>query len=39
MPAADNNVRVALSDFIGSQYKQQTGYSDPMSKWGTAANK
>ena len=39
MPAADNNIRVALSDYIGSQYKQQTGYSDPMSKWGTAANK
>ena len=39
MPAADNNVSQALSNFIGTQYKQQTGYSDPMSKWGTAANR
>lgn len=34
MPAANNNVNEALSDFIGTQYAQSTGASDPMTKWG-----
>jgi len=34
LPAADNNVNEALSDFIGTQYSQNTGASDPMTKWG-----
>lgn len=34
MPAANNNVNEALSDFIGTQYAQATGAADPMTKWG-----
>lgn len=39
MPANGNDFRKALSDYIGLAYTQKTGYSDPMSKWGSAVNK
>lgn len=39
MPANNNDFRKALSDYIGLGYAQDTGYSDPMSKWGSAVNK
>lgn len=34
MPAADGNLRVALSNFIGDQYSQQTRAEDTSAKWG-----
>lgn len=39
MPANDNDVNKALSDYIGLAYAQNTGYSDPMAKWGSAVNR
>jgi hypothetical protein len=39
MPANDNNFNKALSDYIGLAYSQNTGYSDPMAKWGSGVGK
>lgn len=39
MPANDYNFNKALSDYIGLAYSQNTGYSDPMAKWGSGAGK
>ena len=39
LPANDYDWRRALSDYIKTAYIQNTGYSDPMAKWGSGVNK
>ena len=39
LPANDNDWRRALSDYIKTAYIQNTGFSDPMAKWGSGVSK
>lgn len=39
LPANNYDFNAAINDYISKAYSQNTGYSDPMAKWGSAVNK